>query len=277
VPSLSGSRSDAALVILLSFVRAHLQFAICGFLVLSFCPVLLGQNTVPGPPPRLSTKADVQAIVGRLEARYRGATRLEATFLERYTENGALTRLEAGKAYFERPGKMRWDYESPEKNVFLVDGKNAWFYVPADHTVTRVPAKRSTDWRTPLSLLIGEMKVSRICNRIGFAELPVPEFSADVMLYCEQRGASNAREGEDSGRKAASPETRERVYFEVEQSSGELVRVLVTDPGGVGLEFRFTNWRLNPELDDSLFRFQVPPGVAIVNGDLAAAQKMASP
>ena len=277
MPSLSGSRSDAALVILLSFVRAHLQFAICGFLVLSFCPVLLGQNTVPGPPPRLSTKADVQAIVGRLEARYRGATRLEATFLERYTENGALTRLEAGKAYFERPGKMRWDYESPEKNVFLVDGKNAWFYVPADHTVTRVPAKRSTDWRTPLSLLIGEMKVSRICNRIGFAELPVPEFSADVMLYCEQRGASNAREGEDSGRKAASPETRERVYFEVEQSSGELVRVLVTDPGGVGLEFRFTNWRLNPELDDSLFRFQVPPGVAIVNGDLAAAQKMASP
>jgi len=277
VPSLSGSRSDAALVILLSFVRAHLQFAICGFLVLSFCPVLLGQNTVPGPPPRLSTKADVQAIVGRLEARYRGATRLEATFLERYTENGALTRLEAGKAYFERPGKMRWDYESPEKNVFLVDGKNAWFYVPADHTVTRVPAKRSTDWRTPLSLLVGEMKVSRICNRIGFAELPVPEFSADVMLYCEQRGASNAREGEDSGRKAASPEARERVYFEVEQSSGELVRVLVTDPGGVGLEFRFTNWRLNPELDDSLFRFQVPPGVAIVNGDLAAAQKMASP
>ena len=197
--------------------------------------------------------------------------------MERYTENGQLDRMEAGRAYFRRPGKMRWDYESPEKNVFLVDGVNACFYVPADRTVTRVPAKKSADWRTPLALLAGEMKVSRICNRIGFAELPAPQYSADVMLYCEPRGASNAREGGDSGTKAAPPEARDRVYLEVGESSGELVRVLMNDPGGVGLEFRFANWRLNPQLDDSLFRFQVPPGVAIVNGDLAAAQKMASP
>jgi len=223
------------------------------------------------------TLTSVTPVLRRFEERYRGAARLEATFLERYTESGQLIRTEAGKVYFERPGKMRWAYRSPEESVFVVDGKNAWFYVPADHTVTRVPAKKSTDWRTPLALLVGEMKVSRICSRIEFAEPPVPEYSADVMLYCELRGASNAREGGKSGRRAASPEPRERVYLEVEQSSGELVRVLVIDPGGVGLEFRFANWQLNPPLDDSLFRFQVPPGVAIVNGDVAAAQKMASP
>ncbi len=267
---------NAALVILL-WLRAHLQFAICGFLILSLCQVLLGQNTLPARLPASPARVDVRAIVGRLEARYRSATRLEASFLERYTENGRLTRLEAGKVYFERPGKMRWDYESPEKNVFLVDGKNAWFYVPADHTVTRVPAKRSTDWRTPLSLLVGTMKVSRICNKIALAEPQAPEYSADVMLYCEPRGASNVREGGDSSRKADSPEGRDMVYLEVQESSGELVRVLLSDPGGVGIEFRFANWQLHPQLDDSFFRFQVPPGVAIVNGDLGAAQKMASP
>jgi outer membrane lipoprotein carrier protein len=220
---------------------------------------------------------DTAIPVKRLEARYRGARTLQVTFFERYSENGRVVRTEAGVAYFRRPGKMRWDYESPEKNLFLVDGKTAWFYVPADHTVTRVPAKQSTDWRTPLALLAGEMKVSRICNRIGLAELQTPEYSADVMLYCEPRGASKAREGGDSDRKAASPEARDMVYLEVEESTGELVRVLVNDPGGVGLEFRFANWRLDPQLDDSLFRFEVPPGVAIVNGDVAAGQKMASP
>lgn len=246
----------------------------CALLIFSLWPFFWSQKTAQS---HTAARTPVAVVLQRFEERYRHATRLQVTFLERYTENGRLTRMEAGKAFFLRPGKMRWDYESPEKNVFLVDGKNAWFYVPADHTVTRVPAKRSADWRTPLALVVGEMKVSRICNRIGLAERPVPEYSADVMLYCEPRGASNAREGGDSGRKAASPEARERVYLEVEESSGELVRVLVTDPGGVGLEFRFANWRLNPQLDDSLFRFQVPPGVAIVNGDLAAAQKMASP
>ncbi len=71
-------------------------------------------------------------------------------------------------------------------------------------------------------------------------------------------------------------EGRDIVYLEVQESSGELVRVLVSDPGGVGIEFRFANWQLNPQLDGSLFSFQVPPGVAIVNGELGAAQ-MASP
>src|SRR6266478_6609726 len=190
----------------------------------------------------VTNNLDVEAVVARLQARYHSARTLQATFLERYRENGRVVRVEAGIAYFRRPGKMRWEYESPEKNVFLVDGKNAWFYVPADHTVTRVPAKRSTDWRTPLSLLVGTMKVSRICNKIGLAEPQAPEYSADVMLYCEPRGASNVREGGDSSRKADSPEGRDMVYLEVQESSGELVRVLLSDPGGVGIEFRFANW-----------------------------------
>jgi outer membrane lipoprotein carrier protein len=224
-----------------------------------------------------ASKTPVIVVVRRFEERYRGAAGLQATFLERYTENGSLIRMEAGKVYFRRPGKMRWEYESPEKNVFVVDGKTAWFYVPADHTVTRVPAKKSADWRTPLALLAGEMKLSRICNRIGYAPQQAPESSADVMLYCELRGASKSDEGGDSRRKAASAELRDVAYLEVAESSGELVRVLVNDPGGVGIEFRFANWQLDPQVDDSFFRFQVPPGVAIVNGELAAAQKTANP
>src|ERR1700738_3229807 len=85
-------------------------------------------------PPTGSREAG--ELASRMEARYRGATTLQATFLERYAENGSVLRTEAGTAYFRRPGKMRWEYERPEKDLFLVDGKTAWFYGPADHTVT---------------------------------------------------------------------------------------------------------------------------------------------
>src|SRR5437764_14643120 len=114
----------------------------------------------------VATAPDVKIIVNRLETRYRSARTLLATFLERYIENGRIVRIEAGIVYFRRPGKMRWEYQAPEKNLFLVDGKSAWFYVPADHTVTRVPAKESTDWRTPLALLVGNVKLSRVCERV---------------------------------------------------------------------------------------------------------------
>src|SRR5439155_17353015 len=132
-----------------------------------------------------TTAADVKAVVHRLETKYRSARTLKATFLERYTENGRVVRVEAGIAYFRRPGKMRWEYEAPEKNLFLVDGKTAWFYVPADHTATRVPAKVSADWRTPLALLAGEMKVSRVCARVQAAAHEKIESSGDVLLHCE--------------------------------------------------------------------------------------------
>src|ERR1043166_8027977 len=106
------------------------------------------------------------ALVARFEGAYRHSSTLQATFIEKYIENGREVRAEAGVAYFGKPGKMRWEYESPEHNLFVIDGKWSWFYVPADHTVTRVRAKESADWRTPLALLAGEMKVSRICAEV---------------------------------------------------------------------------------------------------------------
>lgn len=222
---------------------------------------------------------DAGSIVKRLETRYRAPRTLEATFLERYTESGKLVRVEAGTAYFRRPGKMRWEYESPERNLFLVDGKNAWFYVPADHTVTRVPARRSSDWRTPLALLAGEMKLSRVCSRVEFAPQQDVESSDDVMLQCELRGEKSGTKAAPDADKTSgnTPETQDSVYLEVAENSGDLIRILVKDSGGVGIEFRFANWRSDPPIDDSLFHFQVPPGVAIVNGELPAGQSTVNP
>jgi outer membrane lipoprotein carrier protein len=213
---------------------------------------------------------EVKLLVQRVEAKYRSARTLQATFLERYTENGRVVRVEAGTAYFRRPGKMRWEYQSPEKNLFLVDGKSAWFYVPADHTVTRVPAKESADWRTPLALLAGEMKMSRICERILPSTDELPEIQENVVLSCELRGSATGKQGSEQ-LPAQGGASAKSVFFEVAKNSGILVRISVRDPGGVGVEFHFADWQFDPPVGDALFRFVAPPGVAIVNGELSAS------
>jgi outer membrane lipoprotein-sorting protein len=240
-------------------VRRLLRY--CWWLVLSAW--LICKLTFAGVSP------DAKPFVGLFESRYRSARTLQATFLERYTENGRVVRVEAGIAYFRRPGRMRWEYEAPEKNLFLVDGKTAWFYVPADHTVTRVPAKVSTDWRTPLALLAGEMKVSRVCARVQAATNEKVETAGDVMLRCELRGAgTQSQDPSASAKTKHGEEDGEVVFFEIVKKTGELVRIIVRDPGGVGIEFHFTNWQADPPIGDSLFRFHAPSGVAIVNGEL---------
>jgi outer membrane lipoprotein carrier protein len=217
-----------------------------------------------------SAGSEAKLLSAKLEARYRGARTLSATFLERYSENGQVVRTEAGVAYFRRPGKMRWEYESPEKNVFLVDGKTAWFYVPADHTVTRAPAKQSTDWRTPLALLAGEMKLSRVCARVELTTSEKPAIPGNTVLYCPLRGEETRPQHASTaiaGNQESAP--NESVFLEVAPATGELARVLVREKGGVEVEFKFTTWRFDPPIRDSLFRFDVPPGVAIVNAESA--------
>jgi outer membrane lipoprotein carrier protein len=229
---------------------------VCGLAASASADLLRAQN---------GSARDAGHWVAVLEARYRGATTSQATFLERYTESGRLLRAEAGTAYFRRPGKMRWEYAAPEKNLFLVDGKTAWFYVPSDHTVTRVPAKRSADWRTPLALLAGDMKLSRVCSRVQLADHEQPLDPKNVVLDCQLRGESAA--------KSANRETT--VLLELARGTGELTRIRVRDPGGLSLEFRFENWRFDPVVAAGQFEFHLPEGVAIVNGELPAQNNFA--
>jgi outer membrane lipoprotein carrier protein len=222
----------------------------------------------------LSPNNSVSRYIQSFEGRYRVPRTLQATFLERYTENGAVVRTEAGTAFFRRPGKMRWEYEAPEKDLFLVDGKTAWFYVPSDRMATRVPAKKSADWRTPLALLAGEMKVSRVCAHIDLASNERALKVEDVVLRCRVKGASDGdREAKNSSTEQAPLDApagsqNDIVLFEIDRNTGELARLIVRQSGGVEVEFRFENWQLDPPLQESLFRFEVPAGVAIVNGEL---------
>jgi outer membrane lipoprotein carrier protein len=208
-----------------------------------------------------SAKSDTP--LGRFEVRYRTAKSLAATFLEEYSENGRVTRKEAGNAFFLRPGKMRWDYEAPEKNLFLVDGKYAWFYAPADKTASRMPAKRSEDFRTPLALLTTDMKLSRICSEIALAKDEKPDQPSNRLYRCVLRSAEQPKAARD----ASNPPQPEVAYFEV-TPQGELARILILEPAGIRIEFRFKNWDFNPALDKSLFQFRPPLGVAIVDGVL---------
>ena len=187
------------------------------------------------------------------ESQYHSARTLEATFLERYRENGEVSRVEAGDAYFLRPGKMRWDYRAPEKNTFLVDGKYVWFYSPSDHTATRMPVKQSEDWRTPMSLLTSHLTLSQLCSKVLPAQEP-PAQAGDSVYRCTLRSAK------DSSGTSAKP-----VLFEL-TPQGQLARIVVPQEGAIEIEFSFAGWRWNPPLKKAIFQFLPPPDVVIVDG-----------
>ena len=235
-------------------------------------PSAMSANT---GPPAASATATAKSLTRLLEDHYRHAQSLQAIFLERYSEGPRQARIESGTVYFKRPGRMRWEYESPEKKLFLVDGKTVWFYVPYDRTVTKAPAKESSDWRTPLALLTGKADLSRLCSRVDLvAEKGTT--AGHAVLRCVPKGskpdASAPRNPRaEAGAELADAEDITDVLLEVDTSNGELARIEVRQPGGIQMEYRFGDWKTDIPLTDDMFHFQVPKGVAIVDGSVTTA------
>jgi outer membrane lipoprotein carrier protein len=230
--------------------------------------VLFVASSAPAQPT--SDAADsAKAIAHLLEQHYRNAQTLRAVFLERYSEGPRQAQVESGTVYFRRPGRMRWEYDSPEKKLFLVDGKTVWFYVPYDHTVTKAPVRESSDWRTPLALLTGKADLLRLCSRLDLAvQSGVP--SGHVILRCLPKGEkpSPAQSGSHSSSPTLELSTESdftEVMLEVDRASGELARIEIRQPGGIELEYRFGDWQEDKPLPESMFQFHVPEGVAIVD------------
>jgi outer membrane lipoprotein carrier protein len=206
-----------------------------------------------------------------LEARYARARTLKASFFERYSDGKGAVQSETGTVYFSRPGRMRWDYESPERKLFLVDGTNVWFYVPADRTVSRAKMKESSDWRTPLALLVGKADLSRLCRTIEIVEPAAaggrgegqPTEPGRTVLRCTPRNGS--------GESADATNPLREVLLETDPQA-RLVRVVLREAGNIETEFRFGNWEENIPIPEAQFHFQPPSGVAVVDeADLAGA------
>lgn len=225
---------------------------------LLLCLVILLAVVGTGAAKPLAERRDARAVARAIEAHYSHAITLRAVFLETYRAGNSDLRVESGTVYFRRPGKMRWDYQSPQKKLFLIDGRNAWFYIPADHTASRTSVRKSSDWRTPFSLLTGKARLNDLCKKIsivpnqGGPSSPPP---GNVVLDC-------------------MPKHKEAflgAQIEVDRKD-RIVNVLVEQPGEVSTEVRFGNWRENIPLPESLFQFKPPPGVSIVNQqDLAGS------
>ena len=187
-------------------------------------------------------------------------------FLEKYTSGGTGISVESGKVYFEKPGRMRWDYDSPETKMFLVDGKNVWYYVPVDHTASRTSVKESDDWRTPLALLAGKVKLERLCGSLALAS------AADANADPEAKPSAPENSVLVCGLRKQDADAFRRVLLEMNPQH-QLARLSIEQPGDVEMEFRFGDWHENVPIDPAKFRFVPPKGVAIVD-DAALAAKV---
>jgi outer membrane lipoprotein carrier protein len=81
--------------------------------------------------------ATAQAATIELDRAAAAMSGMEASFTHRFTAKGFKnSQVESGSVVFGALPAMRWSYAAPEEKLFVFDGTNSWFYVPADKQVT---------------------------------------------------------------------------------------------------------------------------------------------
>ncbi len=186
-----------------------------------------------------------------MEARYNHIETLKAQFVELYrTAETASDREEAGTLYLKKPGRMRWEYTRPEVKLFVSDGKEVYFYVPADRQVTRMSAAESVDLRAPMRFLLGRLNLKREFARLEWARdfAPLDPGNPVLRLWPKKQDEERFRQ----------------LLVEVDPWS-RIRRLVVYAVDGSRTEFRLGGEQENLPLDARLFQFSIPPGVEVVD------------
>ncbi len=200
--------------------------------------------------PGARERPSLAAIIERVDARYSGLRDFEARFTQRYLRRAlAKTLEERGRLYIKRPGRMRWEYESPERKLFVSDGNKTYFYLPEERQVIVSPAPSgalAADDESPLAVLSGQR---RLMDTFAISEAGTPAVEGSAVLLLRP--------------KRPSPEVSE-AELGVDPAKGQIRRLKLVDAQGNTTEFQFREVKENRGLADSLFRFTAPAGVEIV-------------
>jgi outer membrane lipoprotein carrier protein len=153
---------------------------------------------------------------------------------------------ENGRLVAAKPGRMRWEYESPEPKMAVVDGEWAWIYYVDEGEIECHHLEGRLDGSPVAALLSGSVDLRE-------------EFLIEVGTVQDGQRTVRLRPRELS-------EDFEEVVLTVREKDLTPRHLEVIDPVGSRQEFRFDNVRVNQGVGVEAFAPRVPRDV-VWNGD----------
>jgi outer membrane lipoprotein carrier protein len=169
-----------------------------------------------------------------------------ADFSQTY-EGGVLKKktTERGTVQIKKPGRMRWEYTTPDKKTFVSDGRKIYSWVPADKQVIVSSVPPDDEATTAVLFLAGKGNLTRDFN-VSYAE-----------------GAAA-----DTWALRLDPKQKQRDYdwliVGVDPKTLQIRSLTAADQQGGRSTFEFSNYRENTGIADSVFTFKIPRGADVI-------------
>ncbi len=189
-----------------------------------------------------------EAVARKVQQRYDRVEDLSARFeqttrVASFGSDAAGSERSSGQVVFAKPGRMRWSYEKPEPSLVVSDGHTVWLFDPQKREAQRFPNAETFLSGAAIQFLLGKGRLLETF-RVGAERCGPDEALLDLV--------------------PREPATYERLQLLADPASGEIRETAVFDLVGNVTRVSFSQVETNRHPPASLFRFQPPPGVQIL-------------
>ena len=186
---------------------------------------------------------DLKQVLDRLQRHYHDTNSFTAKFNEEIAAVGAPKKNRTGTVSFRKPGRMRWEFDDPEKQTIVSDGGTLYSYDPDLNQVVETPLKQALKSSSATSFLLGIGNIKRDF-KAAFAHPATPTGLVDLILDAKTGGY--------------------KIEVGLDPKSYNLMTLTLTDQLGDVTRIDFSDIHDNVELPDSIFAFKTPAGADVV-------------
>jgi outer membrane lipoprotein carrier protein len=209
-----------------------------------------GVGGVSDTPPTPGTERSAAELADALQRRYDTIRDFSTDFTHTYTDGVLKKRItESGQLLVKKPGKMRWEYKSPEQKLFVSDGVKLYSYIPEDRQVLVDAIPQEDNATTPALFLTGKGNLTRDFT-VSLVETPaaMPPGTRALKLVPKK-----------------PQQDYDWIILSVDSATLRLRGLVTADAQGGTSAFAFSNLKENVGLADKTFEFKIPRGVDIVD------------
>ncbi len=199
-------------------------------------------------PAEKKAQADLDKILSGIEKRYSGSG-----FTARFRQMSVIKAMDikdtaTGKVFVKCPGKMRWEYEKPEKQIIISDGEVLWIFRPDDNQVMmgKAPAYFGTGKGAGF---LSDIKVIREYFEVK------PKKSDEKNYYCLELVPRHKTLDLVS------------VLIYVSEKNFEIEKIITYNAYDDESQIIMEHYQFNQNIDDSVFNFQIPKDTDIIHLD----------
>ena len=193
----------------------------------------------------------VDQILEQVENKY-ADSKFSADFIQKSTIKAMdITDMANGRVYIKYPGMMRWEYEKPESQIIITDADKLWIYRPDDNQV--MTGKAPTFFRDGKGAsFLSDIRLIRQKFDISLEQGPPEE--KDLFFHLKLIPREKTMDISE-------------IRLMVSRQTFNVLQIITLNFYGDETRIDLLNFVFGGNLDDSLFSFEIPQGVDVLQID----------